>query len=106
MKFSKTNEKQLREFMALADENGCVPVTEWVSGKGRFTSPHALPPFVERFEKKQYDQTALPKKGSTERIAYGFFNQKENSRKKFVLVLDKEALFNFLFENALGKEFI
>lgn len=74
MKFTKTSEKQIREFMSKMDAKGCLPVTEWTSGSGRYTTNRALPPFVTRYE-----------------------------RKKAVLVIDLEALYAFLFASANGQ---
>lgn len=101
MKFTKTHEKQMREYMAVMDPKGRVPVTEWVSGKGRHTKPKTLPPFVERFERKEYEGN-LPKHGTPERTAYEFF--RANPRRKAVLVMDKEAAMAFLFDSARGNE--
>lgn len=103
MKFTKTHEKQMREFFGKMDAKGCVPVTEWVSGSGRFTKPKTLPPFVERFERKEYAKTALPQHDTPERTAYEFF--RANPRRKAVLVMDKEAAMRFLFDAAHGNEF-
>lgn len=103
MRFTKTHERQLREFMTIMDGGGCVPVTEWTTGKGRYTSRRALPPFVRRFARVEYPETARPSHGTPERFAYGFFLK--NPRKKAVLVLDREALAAFLFDNAHGNEF-
>lgn len=102
MKFTKTNEKQMREFFGKMDAKGCVPVTEWVSGSGRFTKPKALPPFVERFERKEYKGN-LPQHDTPERTAYEFF--RANPRRKAVLVMDTEAAMRFLFDAAHGNEF-
>lgn len=101
MKFTKTSEKQIREFMSKMDATGCLPVTEWTSGSGRYTTNRALPPFVTRYERKDYPKTQLPKHGTTERTAYNFLNA--NKRKKSVLVLDLEALYAFLFASANGQ---
>lgn len=103
MKFTKTHEKQIREFIEKMDARGCVPVTEWVSGSGRFTKPKALPPFVERFEREEYAKTVLPKHDTPERTAYEFF--RANPRRKAVLVMDREAAMRFLFDAAHGNEF-
>ena len=103
MKFTKTHEKQMRDFFSKMDAKGCVPVTEWVSGSGRFTKPKALPPFVERFERKEYADTAKPQHGTPERAAYEFF--RANTRRKAVLVMDTETAMSFLFDAAHGKEF-
>lgn len=103
MKFTKTSAKQLTEFMAIMDKDGCVPSSEWVSGRYSTKHAKALPPFVTRFERKEYSKTNLPKNGTPERTAYWYF--KENTRRRVVLVLDKEAAMNFFFEAAKGKEF-
>lgn len=72
--YSEKNSKfQLREFFSKMDAKGCVPVTEWVSGSGRFTKPKTLPPFVERFVRKEYKGN-LPRHDTPERTAYEFFN--------------------------------
>lgn len=102
MKFTKTNEKQMREFFGKMDAKGCVPVTEWVSGSGRFTKPKVLPPFVERFERKEHKGN-LPQHNTPERAAYEFF--RANPRRKAVLVMDTEAAMAFLFDAAHGNEF-
>ena len=93
MKFTKSHEKALKEFMSKMDDSGCVVCEDWVSGKGRFTSPRVLPPFVTKEEKGQ----------TTNKTANFFF--KKNTRRKYVLVLDKEAMFDFLFNSAKGNEF-
>lgn len=103
MKFTKTQEKQLREYIAKMDATGCLPVTEWTGGTGRYTTNRALPPFVSRFERKEYAKTNLPKHGTADRTAYDYLAA--NTRKKAVLVLDREAMFDFLFGSANGKEF-
>ena len=102
MKFTKTHEKALREYMSKMDRDGCLPVTEWTSGSGRYTTARALPPFVKRFERQEYERTNLPKHGTLERTAYRFF--RENNRRRAVLVLDTDALFDFLFGSANCKE--
>lgn len=102
MKFTKTSEKQLREYFSKMDASGCVVASDWTSGSGRFTKPKALPPFVQRFERKEYAKTALPKHGAPERVAFEFFGK--NPRRKTVLVLDKEAALAFFFEAAHGRE--
>ena len=93
MKFTKTHEKSLREFMDKMDADGCLVCDEWVSGKGRFTTPRALPPFVSKEENGKTDNGAAVK----------FFNS--NPRRKYVLVIDREAMFKFLFDNARLAEF-
>lgn len=103
MKFTKTHEKNIREYMSKMDANGCLPVTEWTSGTGRYTSNRVLPPFVQRFERKSYAVTQLPSHGTPERTAYEYLA--DNPRRKAVLVLDREAMLDFLFSNANGKEF-
>ena len=103
MKFTKTHAKQITEFMTVMDENGCVGASDWVSGKGRYSRAKTIPPFVSRFEKKEYAPTNLPKHGTPERTAYWYF--KANPRRRAVLVLDKEAALNFFFNAAKGKEF-
>lgn len=102
MKFTKTSEKQLREYFSKMDASGCVVASDWTSGSGRFAKPKALPPFVQRFERKEYAKTALPKHGTPERAAFEFFGK--NPRRKAVLVLDKEAALAFFFEAAHGRE--
>lgn len=103
MKFTKTHEKQIREFMEQMDKDGVCSLDQWTSGSGRFTTNRALPPFVQRFENKEYAPTELPKHGTTERQAYYFFAN--NPRRKACLVLDREALMRFLFDAAHGEEF-
>lgn len=102
MKFTKTRERQLREFMDAMDGNWCLPVTEWTGGTGRYTKSRALPPFVQRFGRKECAKADLPKHGTTERTAYDYLAA--NTRKKAVLVLDRDAMLDFLFEAANGKE--
>ena len=101
MKFTKTSERQMCEFFGKMDAMGCVPVTEWVSGSGHNVSPKALPPFVERFERKEYK--AIPMRNTPERAAYEFFDK--NHRRRAVLVMDIMAAMSFFFEAAHGKEF-
>ena len=103
MKFTKTSAKQLTEFMAIMDKDGCVPSSEWVSGRYATKHTKALPPFVIRFERKEYSKTNLPKHDTPERTAYWYFQK--NTRRRVVLVLDKEAAMNFFFEAAKGKEY-
>ena len=102
-KFTRKEEKQLREFMEKMDMYGVLTVDEWTSGSGRFTSNRALPPFVERFERKEYPRHGLPKHGTTERTAYNFFQ--DNPRRKYCLVLDEAAMYDFLFDCAHLKEY-
>lgn len=102
MKFTKMHENHLREYIAKMDGNWCLPVTEWTSGTGRHTTNRALPPFVRRFERKEYAKTNLPKHGTPDRTAYDYLAA--NTRKKAVLVLDRDAMFDFLFGAANGKE--
>lgn len=102
MKFTKTQEKHLREFMAEMNADGCLPVTCWTSGSGWRTTNRALPPFVKRYERKRYAKGQLPEQGTPERAAHDYLA--ENPRRKAVLVLDREAMFDFLFEAANGKE--
>lgn len=101
-KFTLTNEKQVREFMEKMDDFGVVTVDQWTSGSGRYTSNKAIPPFVSRCERKEYCQCDRPSHGTVERTAYEWFER--NPRRKACLVLDKEALFDFLFCNSRGKE--
>lgn len=103
MKFTKTQEKQIREFIEKMDKNCCVLSSDWTSGSGRFTKSRVSPPFVYRFERKFYPDNAKPQHNTLERTAYEFF--RENSSRKVVLVLDLGALMNFLFDCAHGKEF-
>ena len=98
MKFTKTHENALREYMSKMARDGCLPVTEWISGSGRYTKARALPPFVKRFERQEHERTNLPKHGTLERTAYRYFS--ENKRRRAVLVLDTEAMFTFLFDSA------
>lgn len=102
MKFTKKHEKQMREFMDAMDADGCLPVDRWVTGtfKSR-QSYRALPPFTAR-----YDRDAMPKHpqaGTPEAAAAAFFEA--NPRRRYVLAMDKEAAFGFLFGCAWGKEF-
>lgn len=103
MKFTKTNEKQMREFMGLMDAKGCVPVSEWTSGKGKFTTSRALPPFVKRLDRVEYKPCERPKRGTVERAAMEFFEA--NPRRRAVLVMDIDAAMGFLFDAALGMEY-
>lgn len=102
MKFTRTHERQLREYCALMDSDGCVPVTEWTSGKGRYTTCKALPPYVERYERRKYPDTARPHHGTPERAAYEYLLA--NPRRRAVLVLDREGLASDLFEAMRGRE--
>lgn len=102
MKFAKRHESQLREYIAKADKNGCLPVDEWTTGSGKYSRTRALPPFVARFERKEYLVYSRPRKGTPERTAYNYFIA--NPRRKVVLVLDKIALYDFLFSAARGVE--
>lgn len=104
-KFTKTHEKQMREFIAVMDWSGCALASDWTSGSGRFTKPKALPPFVTKHERKEYPKTALPKHGTPERTAYQFFHLPENAKRKVVLVMDCAEAMDFLFEAAHGMEF-
>lgn len=101
MKFTKTLEKQLRDFMNLMDRYGCVPVTEWTSGSGRYTKQRALPPFVKRYE-REHMTSHVPKHGTPDFAAHVFF--RNNPRRKSVLVLDIDTCFAFLFDAANCKE--
>lgn len=103
MKFTKTSEKQLREYFSKMDASGCVVASGWTSGSGRFTKPKALPPFVQRFERKKGALATLPKRGTPARVAFEFFQQ--NPRRSVVLVLDVAAACSFFFNAAHGKEY-
>lgn len=98
MKFTKTHEQTLREFMDKA-EYDCVATTDWTSGSGRYTSPRALPPFVNRIEKGQYKNT--PRSVNDKAMRYF----RVYPRRRVVLVLDREAMMDFLFSSANCKEF-
>lgn len=102
MKFTLRHAKQICEYMEKADEKLVLTVDEWSSGTGRRTSMRALPPFTERYERREYPQTALPKHGTPERKAYEFFQA--NPRRKVCLVMDSAALSEFMFGAAMGKE--
>lgn len=102
MKFTAKHESQLREYLEKADRNGCLPVCDWSTGKGKYSRTRALPPFVGRFERKEYPVYSRPRKGTPERTAYNYFIA--NPRRKVVLVLDKIALYDFLFSAARGVE--
>lgn len=102
MKFTKTHEKALREFMAVADENGVATAECWTSGSFAHTSNRALPPFVERHNRREYPDCGKPAHGTTERTAMEFFDR--NPRRKVCLVLDRDALMSFLFDAARGRE--
>lgn len=103
MKFTARHEKQLREYLAKADKNGCLPVDEWTTGSGKYSRTRVLPPFVARFDRKEYPSCSRPQMGTSERAAYNYFIA--NPRRKSVLVLDKVVLFNFLFDAAHLAEF-
>lgn len=102
MKFTAKHENQLREYLEKADRNGCLSVCDWSTGKGKYSRTRALPPFVARFERKEYLVYSRPRKGTPERTAYNYFIA--NPRRKVVLVLDKIALYDFLFSAARGVE--
>lgn len=102
MKFTKRHESQIREYLKKAGSTGVLPVDEWTSGSGRFTRNRALPPFTQRFERKEYPN-ARPPHGAPERKAFEFFRQ--HPKRKVCLVMDVEALGAFLFASARGKEF-
>ena len=103
MKFTKHHEKALCEFMDKMDSNGICTVDQWATGRGRFTKPRALPPFVQRFERKVYAIDSYPHHGTPERKAFEFF--RANPRRRSCLVLNKSALAEFVFENIHCKEF-
>lgn len=103
MKSTKTHEKQMRGLFGKMGARGCVPVTEWVGGSGRFTKPKALPPFAERLEREEYAKTALPRHDAPERTACELF--RANPRRKAVSVMDKEAAMAFPSDSAHGNEF-
>ena len=102
MKFTKIQEKRLREFMDAMDGNGCPPVTEWTGGTGRYTTKRVLPPFVQRLERKEYAKTNLPKHGTADRTAYDYLAA--DTRRKAVPALDRDAMFDFPSGAANGKE--
>lgn len=103
MKFTETDEKQMRESFGKMDAMGCVPVTERVGGSGRLTEPEAPPPSVERLEREEHAKTALPKHDTPERTAYEFF--RADPRRKAVPAMDREAATAFPFDSAHGNEF-
>lgn len=94
MKFTKTHERQIREFMAMAKDD-CVSVSKWVSGSGRFTTPKATPPFVKRY--KNGDLT--DNKEINSKIKSYFM---QHPKRKAVLIIDSKALADFLFKSANG----
>lgn len=103
MKFTKTHERQIKEFMSVMDTNGCVVLEDWVSGNyARHKTPKALPPFVKRYEKKNYDKCGKPQHGTPERAAMEFFE--DHPKRKAVLVIDQNKLFEFLFNCARLQE--
>lgn len=103
MKINRMHTKKLEEFINRA-EDGCLAVDQWTSGSGRYTKPLALPPFVGKFERKNYKTTEIPARGTQERRAMEWFSKPENSRRKYVLVLDVEQFREFAFNAMLGKE--
>lgn len=98
MKFTKAHENSLRDFMDMM-EDGCVSISDWKSGYGKNSRPRALPPFVRRVEKGQYQNT--PKRVNY--LAKWYF--RIYPKRRIVLVLDREAMMGFLFESSRGKEF-
>lgn len=86
MGFNKVQQRQIREFRELIDCNGCVSVSEWVSGSGRFSSKKALPPFVDRIEKEGIDGIALKEMNDVQKKATVYFI--EHPKRKAVLVMD------------------
>ena len=103
MKFTKTHERQLREYIEAMDEHGIVTMDQWTSGNGRFSTVKALPPFVQVCENREYKPAAMPTHGTPEHEAYNFF--KANPKRRKCLVLDKEAFYSFIFENVHLAEF-
>lgn len=97
MKFTKVSKRQIKEFSEMMDSSGCVSVSEWVSGSGRFASPKALPPFVTRIERGK-----LTDKKHLNYAIKSYFEK--YPRRKAVLVLDKIELGEFLTDCALGCE--
>ena len=103
MKYTARDARALQEFINFyADSDGCVIVSNWVSGRFR-KQARALPPFVKRVERRIYNSCELPRHGSVERIGYEFL--KKNARCRAVLVLDKSEMFKFFNKNSYGKEF-
>ena len=101
MKFTKTSEKQLCEYLSKMDANGCVVASDWTSGSGRFTKPKTLPQFVKRYARVSFKGNP-PQHNTPERTAYEFF--RANPGRMAVLVMDTEAAMRFLFDAAHGRE--
>lgn len=102
-KFTRHHARVLREYMDKMDSNGCLPVSEWTSGNFSRITNRALPPFVHRIERNACSLSS--QHGTIERTAYNWFCKPSNSRRRAVLVLNRDALWAFLTINSLGAEF-
>lgn len=97
MKFTKAKARRIEEFLALADARGCVPVTEWVSGSGRYTRKRALPPYVTRVSREEAMRRPRSGDAVPDRVRSGARSYFEaHPRREYVLVLDRIALFRLM----------
>lgn len=104
-KINRAQLRALREFRERADAAGRVALGDWTSGRGRFTKPRAMPPFVRRVERdafRRWDDTDAPRHGTPERAAWDFL--REQPRRRAVYVLDRAAFETWAWDALAGAE--
>ena len=104
MKINRMHTKKIADFLALADESGCLAVDQWTTGSGYHTKPLALPPLTERYERRDYKPCEKPARNTPERAAMDWFARPENARRKCVYVMDVRKLQAIMLDAILGKE--
>lgn len=91
---NKGTVNKLKEFFDRADEIGgnCVSVSDWVSGKGRYTKLRALPCYVYRIERDELNDPIVKAKVSTVALdeCRNYFSK--YPLRKAVLVFDREMM--------------
>lgn len=113
-KINKTQVENLKTFINSSKEDGFVlKASDWTTGRGRYTTTKALPPFVKEFRREDFDYKTAESKysskptvyptnklgggleyGTPERKAGDYFIK--NSRVQRVLVLDLNQMIEAL----------
>lgn len=92
--FNKGAVNRLKEFFDRADVTGgnCVAVSDWVSGKGRYTKLRALPCYVYRIERIELNDPIVKAKVSSKALdeCRNYFSK--YPLRKGVLVFDREMM--------------
>ena len=92
-KITKTTQRHWAELLALADGQGCVKAEDWTSGSHAHTSNRAIPPFVNRVDRRTI--TKAPEK--CRKAAQAFFE--EYPRRTKVIVVDRDAISKWLVDH-------